>query len=190
MLIISGNEQTKKQFAQALVKLCERESFRTLSVRAICSECGLSTRTFYNNFSNKYDLVTFLIYDQIRSIFYKTFAIHEDWAEFSTACYKNLLSHRSYFRNIERNCLGPESLAPVIADVVVWVFQEYFENTYGPDYLDETEKFGFRYLNIAASFCLIDQLHSDYPIDSETFTKYFANNALLHPRIASRKPSS
>ena len=44
-------------FASALRRLVRTKTFEQISVRAIVKESGLSSRTFYNHFRSKYDLV-------------------------------------------------------------------------------------------------------------------------------------
>lgn len=51
---------TKQYFEESLRELCSLKSFDNISVRDIADNCGMSTRTFYNHFRDKQDLVLWM----------------------------------------------------------------------------------------------------------------------------------
>lgn len=60
--------ETKEIFAQSLKKLMETECFGRISVSDIASHAGLSRKSFYNHFQDKYELVNWICYSQFVSI--------------------------------------------------------------------------------------------------------------------------
>lgn len=48
---------TKKALAQSLKELMDRQPFSKISVADICGNCGMSRKSFYYHFRDKYDLV-------------------------------------------------------------------------------------------------------------------------------------
>ncbi len=50
----------KQYFKESLRELCYRKSFDNITVRNIADNCGMSTRTFYNHFRDKRDLVLWM----------------------------------------------------------------------------------------------------------------------------------
>ena len=48
---------TKKALAQSLKELMEKHPFSKISVADICESCGMSRKSFYYHFRDKYDLV-------------------------------------------------------------------------------------------------------------------------------------
>lgn len=52
-------DHTKKIFAEALQTLLSQRSLDKISVLEICDECGLSKKTFYYHFKDKYDLAVY-----------------------------------------------------------------------------------------------------------------------------------
>lgn len=60
---------TKKALAQSLKELMRKQPFAKISVADICEGCGMSRKSFYYHFKDKYDLVNW-IFDMefIRSI--------------------------------------------------------------------------------------------------------------------------
>ena len=51
---------TKKAIAESLKKLMKEKPFEKISVAEICEECGLTRKSFYYHFKDKYDLVSWI----------------------------------------------------------------------------------------------------------------------------------
>lgn len=51
---------TKKALAAAMKKLMAQKPFLKISVRDICEECGMSRKSFYYHFKDKYDLMNWI----------------------------------------------------------------------------------------------------------------------------------
>ncbi len=56
------NIDVRAELNASLFSLLKRIPITNISVNMITNECGLSRRTFYNHFSDKYDLMAFLYY--------------------------------------------------------------------------------------------------------------------------------
>ncbi len=52
--------KTKQIYADSLLDLLKRSSYNVITISEICDNTSLSRRTFYNNFSSKEDVVTFI----------------------------------------------------------------------------------------------------------------------------------
>ena len=52
--------RTKRDLANALEELLEEKSFDEISIKEITDKALISKNTFYNNFEDKNDLLTFL----------------------------------------------------------------------------------------------------------------------------------
>ncbi|MDO5411013.1 MAG: TetR/AcrR family transcriptional regulator [Lachnospiraceae bacterium] len=57
---------TKKAFVDALLKVIEKKRLGDIRIDDICSACGLSKKTFYYHFKDKYDLATYA-YDYLET---------------------------------------------------------------------------------------------------------------------------
>lgn len=55
---------TKRALAQALKTLMARTPFAKISVGDICTACGMSRKSFYYHFKDKYDLVNWIFYTE------------------------------------------------------------------------------------------------------------------------------
>jgi len=59
---------TKKALAASMKELMEEMAFSKISVSDICGKCGMSRKSFYYHFKDKYELVNWIFYTDFISI--------------------------------------------------------------------------------------------------------------------------
>ena len=59
------SEITKKALAASMKELMESTPFAKISVGEICRKCGISRKTFYYHFKDKYELVNWIFYTEL-----------------------------------------------------------------------------------------------------------------------------
>ena len=64
---MSESKNTKQALASALKTLMAAHPFEKISVGDICSECGMSRKSFYYHFQDKYDLMNWIFYTEFIS---------------------------------------------------------------------------------------------------------------------------
>lgn len=57
---MSDSNITKKALAQTMKELMAKEPFSKISVGGLCDACGMSRKSFYYHFRDKYDLVNWI----------------------------------------------------------------------------------------------------------------------------------
>lgn len=55
---------TKKAIAEALKEVCKEKPFDKISIADITSACGLNRQTFYYHFQDKYELLSWIYYNE------------------------------------------------------------------------------------------------------------------------------
>lgn len=60
---------TKELFAESLMELLEVQPLTKITVGSIAKNCGMSSRTFYNNFLDKYDLINWIYVHRIEAAY-------------------------------------------------------------------------------------------------------------------------
>ena len=58
------SKSTKRTLAQALKELMAAQPFSKISVSDICAHCGMSRKSFYYHFQDKYDLMNWIFYTE------------------------------------------------------------------------------------------------------------------------------
>ena len=113
---------TKQLLAQSLKSLMEKRSFAKISVADLCECCGMSRKSFYYHFRDKYDLLHWIF----QSEFIQTIRDGEQlgsWELFSQLC-RYFYRERDFYRraiqirgqNSFRDCFC-EFLAPVVEEM-------------------------------------------------------------------------
>ena len=89
---------TREAIAESLKKLTEGKEFEKISVGEICENCGITRKSFYYHFRDKYDLVSWIFrnefMDKAAEVGYKNFMNMID------ALLKYLASERTYYRSV------------------------------------------------------------------------------------------
>ena len=112
---------TKRVLALTLKKLMQTESFEKINVREICEACGVSRKTFYYHFQDKYALVEWIFNSEFTAALNQSQA-DDRWGFITTMCeyfyrertfYAKLLevtgqnSFRQYFQEFMFQALEP-----------------------------------------------------------------------------------
>ena len=63
---MADSNSTKSALADAMKKLMVCKSFAKISISDLCEECGLNRKSFYYHFKDKYDLVNWIFYVDLR----------------------------------------------------------------------------------------------------------------------------
>lgn len=54
------NDVYKKAIANAFIKVCKDKGIKAITVTDVIEECGISRRTFYNHFNDKFDVMNYI----------------------------------------------------------------------------------------------------------------------------------
>ena len=113
---------TKRALAQSLKSLMAKRAFSKISVADLCENCGMSRKSFYYHFRDKYDLVHWIFQTE----FIQTIRDGEylsSWERFSQLCCYFYRERDFYRRAIQiqgqnsfRDCFC-EAIAPAIEDM-------------------------------------------------------------------------
>lgn len=63
---MSASEITKRHIATTLKEMVRQQGFSSLSVGELIRRCDISRNTFYYHFRDKYEVVSWIFYDEIR----------------------------------------------------------------------------------------------------------------------------
>lgn len=59
-IVLSGSALTKRALSDAMKELMLEKPFQKINIRQICERCGMSRKSFYYHFKDKYDLVNYI----------------------------------------------------------------------------------------------------------------------------------
>ncbi|MBQ9157653.1 MAG: TetR/AcrR family transcriptional regulator C-terminal domain-containing protein [Eubacterium sp.] len=90
-------DYTKWRFADTLLNLMEQRSFKKITVKDICVGAGEKRQTFYYHFRDKYDLVTWIYYQDAQ----KTIDQYpgESWDYVLEKIFEKMDQRRAFYKN-------------------------------------------------------------------------------------------
>ena len=113
---------TKRALAQALKTLMSRTPFAKISVGDICEACGMSRKSFYYHFKDKYDLVNWIFYSEfINEV--QTDDYQNAWEFLEDIC-AYFYRERVFYRNA-MNIYGQNSFREYFSEVMEPFIQSF-----------------------------------------------------------------
>lgn len=95
---MSESHLTKKALAQALKELAGNKPFEKIGVKDICDACGVSRKTFYYHFGDKYALMEWIFDTECSELFAKNGA-DDLWSKVLTLC-QYFYDNRVFYNNL------------------------------------------------------------------------------------------
>lgn len=105
---MSSNRITKEALASALDKLLEQQPLCKISVKDIVDYCDISRNTFYYHFKDKYELVNWIFYTDMRehvSTFDDPSKVMESFVEVCRCLHVNRRFYLACFQYVGQNSL-------------------------------------------------------------------------------------
>lgn len=90
-----SNTSTKKKIAAAFLDVLSHKSFASIKVKDIIDAAGVSHMTFYRNYSDKFDLVESICFEDMM-LFTKIYGRNAEWRAI-TICILNTIKNNSTF---------------------------------------------------------------------------------------------
>ncbi len=106
---------TKLAIAAVIKELAREKDFKDISVQDIVSGCGISRKTFYNHFQDKFQLVDWIFKQEIFEKILSTTTVR-DWKQGSLALCRYLSDNREFYLNMLR-FEGQNSLKQYLYDL-------------------------------------------------------------------------
>lgn len=93
---------TKKKIADAFIEVLTQKPFSSIKVKDIVDVAGVSHMTFYRNFSDKYDLVESICFDDMM-LFTKIYGRNAEWKAITVCILNTIQNNASFYSRILRD---------------------------------------------------------------------------------------
>ena len=93
---MANNDFTKQAIANGLKSLMQEKPFSSISVQELVRRCGISRNTFYYHFPDKYQVVRWIFYSEIRPILSSGMEV-KNWPENLLALCRYMQENRSFY---------------------------------------------------------------------------------------------
>lgn len=134
---MSDTSLTKKEFARIMKELMTEKSFDKISIGDICQASGLSRKTFYYHFQDKYELVNWIFFTEFARVV-RNNAFSDDWAFLLELCeylHDNRMFYVHAFKITGQNCFRDyfaSFFSPLVQDMMTFSFSH---STYNELYI-------------------------------------------------------
>ena len=144
-----------QKLSEALLKLAEKKNIEKITIKEIVQECGLSSQTFYNHFSDKYALVLYIHQSAGEEMMQKL--VCDETYTFRSFLMDNLTfyaEHSLFLLNVLKNTSGSDSYYIASSEYGIQSLTDYIRNVYCVEELSEEEKIHLRmYLYGCTEIC-------------------------------------
>lgn len=128
-------KHAKEYLAESAIELLSKHPVQSITVERISSNCGLSTRTFYNNFKDKYDLFLWIYLRELEKN-YQANLDHMSFRSLIRCSGQILLDYKDFFFNYQRyrgqNHFHDSVFQPLL-NYFIRVVQEVFHDPITPE---------------------------------------------------------
>ena len=133
---------TQQRFADAVIELMKTTPLEKLTVKMICDRSGEHRQTFYYYFQDKYDLITWILYQDA------VYTIDENaglpWDEILTKIFEKLYSRKSFYANALSDH-GQNALINDLLEHDIKLYKEILQKKLHTEKLDEELEFSIKY---------------------------------------------
>ena len=133
---------TKDYFEESLIELSRSKSFSEISVLEIVQRSGMSARTFYNHFDDKYDLILWTFTSKLKRYFDDTDAF--DFETLFCHIAEILIQQKKLYLNAFEDMAGNSGFLYAVSestgDIVLKYLKEKFYDRRIPSKLDFSVK--------------------------------------------------
>lgn len=128
---------TKKAIAGALKQVCRGKAFDKISIADITAACGLNRQTFYYHFQDKYELLSWIYYNENFSLITKDIRF-ENWNDKILEMLQIMVKEKAFYMNTLKE--QEKTFESYLFDMAKALFLEALEHLDTDGNLDAEEK--------------------------------------------------
>ena len=116
-------QTTKELLAESLKELSAAKPIDKITIKEIVQNCGFTSKTFYNHFQDKYDLIAWIYSTAEEKIMKKIDGENYTWKDSLTDGLNYFPENKKFLKNLVLNTGGQDSFINYIARYNVKNFQ-------------------------------------------------------------------
>lgn len=159
----------RKVLADALIEVSRKKDISKITVNDIAAAANTSRRTFYNHFSDKYDLINYIYKEKIDQIM-ETYK-NDNYQECMRQTYEIFYNSRQFFTKVI-NMEGQNSFSEFFVNHTTAYFEDYITRHYGPQTLDEALRYSIRYNVYGQVGVCLDWIRGGMRVRPEKMAEY------------------
>ena len=145
---LSCSEITKKKLAEALKELMQTTPFEKITISDISNQCDMHRQTFYYHFQDRYELLDWMLYNDLISSFVENFS-YETMEEKFYSIFNTMYNDKKFYQNAVK--INMADVYNYLTKIATNQFNKIIENiilkndihTVSDDHSSIAEFFGF-----------------------------------------------
>lgn len=162
---------TKELLAASLKELSAQKSVDKITIREIVQNCGLTAKTFYNHFQDKYDLIAWIYSTAAEKIMGKIDGENYAWKDSLTDGFKYFLENKEFLKNLIAHTSGQDSFINYVARFNVKILSDYIKRSQNLETLPQDVEILIKVYCYGTVCTLCEMLVNPAPIPDEEFVK-------------------
>lgn len=160
---------TKELLAASLKELSTLKPIDKITVREIAQNCGFTSKTFYNHFQDKYDLISWIYSTFIEKLVDRIGRDGYEWRDSLRDCFDYFIENRAFLKNLIANTSGQDSFVNYVTQFNAKILSNYIKREQNWDSLPpDVEIFIKVYCyGTVCTFC--EMLVKPLPVPDEEF---------------------
>lgn len=163
---------TKELFAESILELIQTTPLQKITVGAIASNCGMTSRSFYNHFLDKYDLVNWIFINQVEQA-YAQLGATLTWKELLIHLIHIMEERKSFYKSVLVDFSVETNFKTEVIERSTDLLLAYVNDNYSA--IDDLEELKFQigtyFYGMMGMMEL--QLHKNEPMDIDKIADYF-----------------
>lgn len=160
----------KQVFADSLIRLAQEKEFSKITVQNIIDESHSSRRTFYNHFSDKYELMSW-IYEEATNDILACFRITKNWQECVIDMYRLVEKEKDYYKSISM-FTGQNSFIDFLYRYTKGFFIATIQESCGADALTGELRYAIDHHSYGIAYTVADWIQQGFKVSADTMAQW------------------
>lgn len=174
--MVVARKDTRELLIDSLLELSQTLPLNKITVQAISDNCGVSTRTFYNHFADKFDLVAWTYAREVGEAFHEILETGGGYYAFQLSCIERMVAKGAYYANAIKNTHGFDSIRIVMRRYNLETLGPWLDSKVGSLGADERLRFSLDFYLQAAVDAMIRWYEEGMPVEPETLARWITDD--------------
>ncbi len=170
---MAHRQTIEELIAESLRELGREVDFGDITVARIAENAGVSKRTFYNHFQDKYALVAW-IFERNNEEALAAMSEGDTFRDFLKIVFDMFADDSAFYVNILRHSKGLDSYVRILAQSSERILNRYFQAK--GKVLTDKERFTVRFAFAASMHAGVDWVEQGMPFSKETLAEWIADS--------------
>lgn len=162
---------TKELLAESLKELSAKKPVDKITIKEIAKNCGFTSKTFYNHFQDKYDLIAWIYSTVAEKIMQKIDIDGYELKDILTEVFEYFLDNKEFMKNLLAHTSGQDSFINYMAHFNVKILSDYIKRSQHLEKISPDLEISMKVYcyGMVCTFCEV--LINPMPISDKEFVK-------------------